>query len=97
MDAIRHERKVELAFEGHRYWDVRRWRIATTELSKPLSGIRYIRIYNRDPNVVKYKVEILENVDGQTNRPQFQERAYYLPITGGRTGNNPNLVENPGY
>lgn len=97
MDAIRHERKVELAFEGHRYWDVRRWRIATTELSKPLSGIRYIRIYNSDPNVVKYKVEILENVDGQTNRPQFQERAYYLPITGGRTGNNPNLVENPGY
>ncbi len=28
MEAIEHERKVELAFEGHRYWDLRRWRKA---------------------------------------------------------------------
>ncbi len=33
-DAIRQERKVELAFEGHRYWDVRRWRIAIEQNRK---------------------------------------------------------------
>lgn len=30
MAAIRHERKVELAFEGQYYWDMRRWGLATT-------------------------------------------------------------------
>ena len=38
-DQIRHERKVELAFEGHRYWDLRRWRTATTELTRSFSEI----------------------------------------------------------
>lgn len=30
MEAIRHERKVELAYEGQYYWDMRRWGLATT-------------------------------------------------------------------
>ncbi|MCC8186001.1 MAG: RagB/SusD family nutrient uptake outer membrane protein [Bacteroides sp.] len=33
MEAIRNERHVELAFEGHRYWDLRRWERATIELN----------------------------------------------------------------
>ena len=33
MVAIEHERKIELAFEGHRYWDLRRWRKAHTVLN----------------------------------------------------------------
>lgn len=33
MDAIRHERKVELAFEGQYYWDLRRWGLAETLLT----------------------------------------------------------------
>ncbi|QPH41431.1 RagB/SusD family nutrient uptake outer membrane protein [Pedobacter endophyticus] len=32
IDKVRHERKVELAFENHRFWDLRRWRIASTVL-----------------------------------------------------------------
>lgn len=93
-EKIRHERKVELAFEGHRYWDVRRWRIATDVLSKGNSGLRYIQVYGTNPP--KYKLEVLYNIDGD-NRPKFSEHQYYFPITLGRTGNNPNLVENPGY
>lgn len=30
LDRIRNERRVELAYESHRYWDLRRWRIAAT-------------------------------------------------------------------
>src|SRR5690606_26335873 len=33
FEAIQHERIVELAFEGHRYWDLRRWRLAHVELN----------------------------------------------------------------
>ena len=90
---IHHERKVELAFEGHRYWDLRRWRTAVTELSRPFSGIRYIL----DIQTGKYQLKIVDNVDGTSNVPQFRAENYYLPITIARTSNNPKLVENPGY
>jgi len=92
-DNIRHERRVELAFEGHRYWDERRWRTAVTDLSKPLSGIRYIL----DVQTGKYQLQVIDNVDGTSNVPQFRQENYYFPITIARTSNNPKLVENPGY
>ena len=98
QDKIRHERKVELAFEGHRYWDVRRWRTATTELSRSFSGLRYILDYSSYMNgEKKYKLEILDNIDGSVSTPLFKEENYYLPITLSRTSSNPNMVENPGY
>lgn len=93
QDKIRHERKVELAFEGHRYWDLRRWRIATTVLSQNNSGLSYVLDYNTG----KYKLVVINNVDGTVTPPAFYPQNYYLPITLARTGNNPNLIENPGY
>jgi len=92
-DQIHNERRVELAFEGHRYWDVRRWRTAVNVLSVRWTGIRYIL----DASSGKYQIQIINNVDGTSNIPQFRKENYYLPITNGRTANNPNLVENPGY
>ena len=92
-EKIRHERKVELAFEGHRYWDLRRWRIADTYLSRSFSGLKFILDYNTK----KYKIEVIDDIDGTNTAPKFYEKNYYLPITINRTGQNPNLVENPGY
>lgn len=92
-EQIRHERKVELAFEGHRYWDLRRWRQAVTELSKQNSGLQYILDYTTR----KFKLAVINQVDGAVALPAFYERNYYLPITISRTANNRNLVENPGY
>jgi hypothetical protein len=89
---IHHERKVELAFEGHRYWDVRRWRTAVTELTGDFSGLEYALDY--DTRRLKFKV--IEKMDG-TPFPAFYSKNYYLPITIARTGQNSNLVENPGY
>jgi hypothetical protein len=92
-DQIRHERRVELAFEGHRYWDLRRWRTAVTDLSKSWSGIRYIL----DVQTGKYQLKVIDNIDGTSNVPQFRQENYYFPITISRTSKNPKLVENPGY
>lgn len=39
-DRLRNERRVELAFEGHRFWDVRRWLIAEQTENMPLKGMR---------------------------------------------------------
>lgn len=91
--SIRHERKVELSFEGHRYWDLRRWREAETTLSQSFSGLRYIL----DFNTRKYKLIVLEDIDGVNTPPRFYKQNYYFPITLKRTGANANLLENPGY
>ena len=92
QDRIRHERKIELAFEGHRYWDLRRWRIAEQVIPVNRSGLRFILDYATR----KYKLVVLTNYDGIT-APVFQERNYYFPITARRISNNGNLQENPGY
>ncbi len=91
--SIRHERKVELAFEGHRYWDARRWRTAVNDFSISMSGIQYVLDYNTR----KYKIQIINDFDGKNRIPKFYEKNYYLPINFGRIGSNKNLVENPGY
>lgn len=92
-DQIRHERRVELAFENHRFWDVRRWRVGATEFSKKHTGIRYIQDYTTR----KYKIVLLDDVDGSNKQQTFHDRNYYFPITLARTMANKNLVENPGY
>lgn len=103
-EKIRHERQVELAFEGHRYWDLRRWRIAEEKLNgKNISGLRYILDYNSyvahkaDPehNKLKYQLEV--TTQAQTGGMNFLESNYYFPISLTRTGVNQNLEENPGY
>ncbi|WP_315331776.1 RagB/SusD family nutrient uptake outer membrane protein [Prevotella histicola] len=37
---IHHERRVELAFEEHRFWDVRRWKVASSTLGAPVKGVK---------------------------------------------------------
>lgn len=90
-DAIRHERSVELLFEDHRYWDLRRWRIAEQELDGFRGeGLRYTYHFDQD----RYDFHL---VNGERGERTFQERHYYLPLGVNRIADNPNLVENPGY
>lgn len=90
--AIEHERKVELAFEGHRYWDARRWRVAEAELTGDFHGLQYILDYNTRKYRMK-KIDISTGAAGLRFYPQH----YYFPIGIDRIGVNSNLVENPGY
>lgn len=101
-DEIRKERKVELAFEGTRYFDVRRWRTAKEDLTKSYHSLRFIldgeSMVEGQYDVLKQKFEliIVDDVSGIPS-PYFDDKHYYLPIGLSRTGNNSNLVENPGY
>ncbi|MDB5108937.1 MAG: RagB/SusD family nutrient uptake outer membrane protein [Mucilaginibacter sp.] len=72
MKAIEHERIVELAFEGHRYWDLRRWRKAHIVLN----NIRFTG-HKITPNGsgVSYTTVSVDN----SNR-QFTPALYYIPI-----------------
>lgn len=41
-EVLRRERRVELAFEGHRFFDIRRWKIAETVMNGPVYGADYV-------------------------------------------------------
>jgi len=93
-DQIRHERKVELAFEAHRWWDLKRWRIAEEAITRVFRGIDTWR----DAVTGKFVIEMIENAHDAELQSKFLKRHYYFPITTGRITNNPNLApENPGY
>lgn len=90
-DKIRQERQVELAFEEHRYWDLRRWRIAVDVLDGVrLQGFKWEYDYDTD----KYSMKL---VNGESVARVFQSRHYYFALGVEQIADNPNLVENPGY
>lgn len=92
FEDIVHERDVELMFEGFKYWDYRRWRIAEEKLSEPRGAMKV----DFDWDAKKYHVNVVDDIDRRER--YFGPEHYYMPITIGRLSNNPNLApENPGY
>lgn len=95
---IQNERAVELTFENHRYWDLRRWRIAEEVL--PTSQSTYTGVgWRKDANNPGM-YEIVHRTDDPATDPWerlFESHHYYFPITLARVQNNDALVENPGY
>ncbi len=96
LNAIKNERRVELAFEAHRFWDLRRWRDAAKSPAE--GGLNGLFLTKAQPyydyREGKYRFDV-GNVEALPR--VFKEANYYLPIGIGRTNNNPNLIENPGY
>lgn len=87
MRAIIHqERLIEFAFEGRRFWDLRRWKTAKNEMNKPIRG------WDIEQEDAKnyYRVKVLYN---QT----FQNKDYFWPIKEQEMIDNENLVQNPGW
>lgn len=97
--AVRKERRVELAFEGFRYFDVLRWGIAEKELNHIFTGVKL----SDNPNEKNYRGS------GATASPvdedmyyQFEERSWqphnrYWPIPQSDLNVNKNLKQNEGY
>lgn len=88
--AIRRERRVELAFEDKRLWDLRRWKIAEINLNRPVHGIVITADgaggFNYNPVVPpggNYKFDAGKN--------------YLYPIPQNAMDQNPKLKQNPGY
>lgn len=87
-DRIRNERSVELAFENHRFWDVRRWKIAP-ETQQEVFGMRPIPDANT-PTGFRYERFKVES------RP-WRNAMYVIPITTDETLRNPNLIQSEGW
>lgn len=82
-DLIRNERRIELCFEGFRFWDLRRWKANLTEEAKGMS------ITNEGAGK-KYTPISVETRN-------FKENAFYGPIPYDQILNFPSLVQNAGW
>lgn len=97
MDKVRHERKVELAFEGHRFWDMKRWRIASLDVEQGgLNGFRGTALYPWY-NLSDGKFTFERGTKPPKQVRIFLEKNYYTKINSDDMNSNPKLVQNPGY
>lgn len=85
-EIIQRERLNELAFEGARFWDLRRWKLAKEYLNKPVRGLSILGETADD----FYKVRTVFPL-------QFSDKDYLWPIRQSEILNNKNLVQNPGW
>lgn len=72
VEAYRHERRIELAFEGHRYFDMRRWKIMDQVLTKNVDGMD---VFLQEDGVTK---KYVRKYDLQLR--YFNEKNYWVPI-----------------
>ncbi|MBB5394093.1 RagB/SusD family nutrient uptake outer membrane protein [Mucilaginibacter sp. AK015] len=84
--AIQNERRIELAFEAHRFWDVRRWKIAEQTDNIQTKGLEI----NRNGNAATYTIF---NVRKRNFRPAM----YLWPLPQTEVAKSPELFQNPGY
>lgn len=85
-DFIRHERRIELAFEDQRYYDVRRWR----SIEKLPAYIRGCLI-NKNKNSYSYDPTVV------VENKIFEPKHYFFPIPQVEMDRNVNMVQNPGW
>lgn len=81
---IYHERQVELAFEGHRFWDVRRWKIAEQVDNKPVH-------YVAQDAAGKFSYPVFQT------RTFDPGKHYLFPIPQSEIDKNPGLTQNTGW
>lgn len=79
------ERMVELAFEGHRFWDVRRWK----EGDKHFKSIDEMKITRVSEDVYTYTRNTVSR--------QWDDKMYFFPIPQSERAKNTNLTQNPGW
>lgn len=89
-ERVRNERAVELAFEEHRFWDIRRWLIAGNEgvMTGPFYGLK-ITPAAGNPAEAAYLPVVFEN-------RVWNDKAYLHPFTPGEIFKG-YLVQNPGW
>ena len=103
-DRYRNERFLELSYEGHRYYDVRRWMVAATTVGEK---IRYVTIkgtlkagktvsvykYSTDNYDYTYTIQPIGSIEDR----RWLDKMYFMPIHRDEMNRNLKLKQNPGY
>lgn len=96
LDKVRHERKIELAFEGKRFWDIRRWRIGTDLFRNTyVHGLwPYLKYAN---GKYTYTYQVVQGYPIDEGFPRIFEQKDYYSNLAAYVNSNPNIVNNPGW
>ena len=103
LDKIRKERRTELAFEDHRLWDLKRWRIAdqvwngsATNPNDVVYALYPYRVINSVDPTKDGKYVFVKMVAPRFRSPRFfQIFNYYSSFDQAVINNNPKIVPNP--
>ena len=85
-DKIRHERRIELAFEGQRYYDLRRWKTLQQGMGDAI-GMKIVK--NADGSRTYSKKTVQTRI--------YTEKVYWQPVPLTEIQKNAKLTQNPGY
>lgn len=86
-EKIRNERRVELAFEEHRYWDVRRWKTAETAIGGDIYGMRVLQNTDGTFSYTKQPIETRK----------WDSKMYLYPIPQSEMNKSKAMKQNPGW
>ena len=78
------ERRIELAFEGHRFYDIRRWKIADQ-----YKNITEMKLTKKEDGTISYERRTVNRV--------WEDKMYLFPIPMDEILKNPNLTQNTGW
>ena len=90
---IKHEYQIEFAFEGHRYWDLRRWKDANDAYNKPVRGLD---VSATSAQRGQFYTERVWSTEKTMNRV-FNNKMYLWPLERNVLQRNGKLVQNPGW
>jgi starch-binding outer membrane protein, SusD/RagB family len=89
--AIQKERRIELAYEGHRFFDVRRWLTASNDEAQPEYGMEVDTIKTGSTvTAINYNQFLVR-------KHNFTTRMYLWPFPQSEVGKGQGLIQNPGY
>lgn len=86
-ELIRNERRIELSFEEHRFWDLRRWKLAEDVLDGYVNGVKILK--NPD-DTFQFELQ-------PVSRMIFSQKLYHMPIPYSEITKNSRLIQNEGW
>ncbi len=105
VDRYRNERRIELAYEEHRYHDARRWMIPAETVGRGIKAINVTATlkpgktalvpYRYDNTVYTYTYASVDNTENETRI--WTDKMYYRAISRDEVKRNTKLVNNPGF
>lgn len=87
---IRDERRIELAYEDHRFWDIRRWKVGASTYATVLTGMKIIKNANGTYSYEKINIPKPISVF-------IEPKMNLLPIPAIQVNISDKLFQNPGW
>ena len=101
----RNERRIELAYEEHRFFDARRWMIAAETIGRKANIInitgtlkagKSVTLYQYNPDNYTYTYAV-SNIDPGIENRNWDDKMYFTSLHRDEVNRNTKLVQNPGY